>query len=227
MASQARVECSSGPPSSPPTGSNFREEPALDSGEILQPVQSKRSRSLFCQTVDWTRSGNKPSPASKGPEHLKELLLFLEEEAPLRAQFQNPFHAMLGEIQAVSLIAEAGLHPRESMWSEAVRRIVERVLPSAREDADLSKLVYRLHTDDRYIQGFLDWSDELFERAVRVLTPDDDLLAWNRQRLDLKESLRLLGTHVAGVGLAPEFRERCHPYAVDQPACRMPCKRSH
>jgi hypothetical protein len=89
-------------------------------------------------------------------------------------------------------------------------------LPSAREDADLSKLVYRLHPDDRYIQGFLDWSDELFERAVRVLTPDDDLLAWNRQRLDLKQSLRLLGTHIAGVGLAPEFRERCHPYPVDQ-----------
>jgi site-specific recombinase len=144
------------------------------------------------------------------------LLLFLEEDAPLRAEFQITFHAMLGEIQAVSLIAEAGLHPRESMWSEVVRRIVERVLPPARGDADLSKLVYRLQPDDRYIQGFLDWSDELFERAVRVLTPDDDLSAWNRQHLDLQQSLRLLGTHIAGVGLSPAFRERCHPYPVDE-----------
>jgi site-specific recombinase len=34
--------------------------------------------------------------------------------------------------------------------------------------------------------------------------------------MDLKQSLCLLGSHVAGVGLAPEFRERCRPYLVEE-----------
>jgi site-specific recombinase len=117
--------------------------------------------------------------------------------------------------KAVGLFAEAGLHPRESLWSELTRRVVERILPSAQADADLSKLVFQLHPDDRYISGFLDWPKELFERVVRALSPDNDPYVWNRQREDLRQAVVLLGTHVAGVGLSPEFRERCHPCAVE------------
>ena len=169
----------------------------------------------FVRLVEWTRSGSR-SPALEQIRRRSELLSLLEEDAALRAQFQSAFHAMLGETQSVSLFAEAGLHPRESLWTEAIRRIVERVFPSAREDTDLSKLVYTLHSNDRYIRGFLEWPDELFRRVVRVLTPGDDLLAWNTQRMDLKQSLCLLGSHVAGAGLAPEFRERCRPYLVEE-----------
>jgi len=90
------------------------------------------------------------------------------------------------------------------------------VFPSAREDSDLSKLVYTLHANNRYIRGFLQWPNELFRRTIRVLTPGDGFLAWNAQREDLKQSLCLLGTHVAGVGLSPEFRERCRPHLVEE-----------
>jgi site-specific recombinase len=229
MASPAKATYTSKRSSSEPSPHTGKNPHGISGGSlprILERFCSQSNQSgrvhYFVELVNWTRSGNKSSSASDGPQRLKELLLFLEENAPLRAEFQIAFHAMLGEIQAVSLIAEAGLHPRESMWSEVVRRIVERVLPPARGDADLAKLVYRLHPDDRYIQGFLDWSDELFERAVRVLTPDDDLSAWNRQRLDLHQSLCLLGSHIAGVGLSPAFRERCHPYPVDEsPYCLL------
>ena len=229
MASPAKARYtskSSSSEASPPTGKNLQRISGGSLPRILERFcrQSNQNGRVhyFIELVDWSRSGNKSSAASEGPQRLKELLSFLEADAPLRVKFQITFHAMLGEIQSVSLIAEAGLHPRESMWSEVIRRIVERVLPPARGDADLSKLVHRLHPDDRYIQGFLDWPDELFERAVRVLTPHDDLSAWNRQRLDMHQSLRLLGTHIAGVGLSPAFRERCHPYPVDQsPFCLL------
>ena len=170
----------------------------------------------FSRIIDWIRAEGESSSVSERTERLNELLSLLEADAALRLRFQNAFHAMLGETQAVDLFAEAGLHPRESLWSEAVRRMAERVLPSAHEDADLLKLIYRLNPDDRYIPGFLELPDELFARTVRVLTPDNDPLAWHRQRTDLQQSLRLLGTHVAGVGLSPEFRERCHPYQVEK-----------
>jgi len=229
MASPAKARYTSKSPSSkasPPTGKNPQSISRGSLPLILERFCSQSNQSgrvhYFIELVDWSRSGNESSSGSEEPQRLKELLLSLEEDAPLRVKFQIAFHGMLGEIQSVSLIAEAGLHPRESMWSEVARRIVERALPPARGDADLSKLVYRLHPDDRHIQGFLDWSDELFERAVRILTPDDVLSVWNRQRLDLHQSLHLLGTHIAGVGLSPAFRERCHPYPVDQsPFCLL------
>lgn len=170
----------------------------------------------FVKLVEWTRSESKPSSIAQRIKRRNELLSLLEENGALRAQFQETFHAMLRETQAVSLFAEAGLHPRESLWSEVIRRLVERVFPSAREDSDLSKLVYALHINDRHIRGFLEWPDELFRRVVRVLTPADDPLAWNMQRADLKQSLCLLGSHVAGVGLAPDFRERCRPHSVEE-----------
>jgi site-specific recombinase len=149
-------------------------------------------------------------------ERLKELLSLLEADAELRVPFQKAFHATLGETQVVGLFAEAGLHPRESLWSELARRLVERILPSARAGADFSKLVFWLPLDERYVSGFLDWSEELFLRAVRVLSPDNDSHAWSRQRDDLRQAVVLLGTHVAGVGLSPDFRERCHPYTVER-----------
>ena len=175
---------------------------------------SGRLRS-FSRLAAWSRFDGKSAPVAERIGRLNELLSLLEGDVDLRIPFQNAFHAMLGETQAVGLFAEAGLHPRESLWSELARRAVERILPSAQADADLSKLVFQLNPDDRYISGFLDWPKELFERVVRALSPDNDPYVWNRQREDLRQAVVLLGTHIAGVGLSPEFRERCHPYAVE------------
>jgi site-specific recombinase len=223
MAAPARAQhLSESPPlgTSPPDIENRPDTSRTNLVRILSEfcAQSNLNARIhhFVKLVEWTRSETKSSSVSEQIERLNELLSLLEEDAELRAQFQKAFHAMLGETQAVNLFAEAGLHPHESPWSEAIRRIVERVLPSAREDSDLSKLVYGLHRNDRYIHGFLEWPDDLFQRTVRVLTPGADFLAWNTQRVDLKQSLCLLGAHVAGVGLSPEFRERCRPYLVEE-----------
>jgi site-specific recombinase len=168
----------------------------------------------FSRLAAWTRFDGKSTSVAERIERLNELLSLLEGDLDLRVPFQKAFHAMLGETRAVGLFAEAGLHPRENLWSELARRVVERILPSARADADLSKLVFRLHPDDRHIT-FLDWPEELFQRTVRALSPENDPHVWNRQREDLRQAVVLLGTHLAGVGLSPEFRARCHPYAVE------------
>jgi hypothetical protein len=74
----------------------------------------------FVRLVEWTRSGSRSSPALEQIRRRNELLSLLEEDAALRAQFQRAFHAMLGETQSVSLFAEGVLHPRESLWTEAI-----------------------------------------------------------------------------------------------------------
>jgi site-specific recombinase len=203
---------------SSPTGGGLEAEIAQLRG-ILQGFCAESSLKgrlhSFSRLTVWTRFDGKAASASERIGRINELLSLLEGDVDLRVPFQKTFHAMLDETQAVGLFAEAGLHPRESLWSELARRVVERILPSAQADADLSKLVFQLHPDERYASGFLEWPEELFERAVRALSPDNDPHAWNRQSEDLRQAVVLLGTHVAGVGLSPEFRERCHPYAVE------------
>ena len=180
-----------------------------------QPDQNTRVLS-FVRLVNWMRAGEGYSPASERPRRLNDVLSFLEEDAARRNRFQQTFHTMLGEAQVISLFAESGLHPRQSLWTEVLRRIVERVLPSARAEGDLSKLVYRLYPDDRHIRNFFAWQTETFERIARVLTPENDPLVWNQQRVDLAQALCLLGVHLGGVALSEEFRERCHDYPVEE-----------
>jgi site-specific recombinase len=210
---------------SPLTNTRLRAE-RTQLHQLLQEfsAQSNLDRRLysFSRLVDWSRSAGRLASVSERIGRVTELLSVLESDVALCVPFQKAFHEMLGETQAVGLFAEAGLHPRENLWSEVARRLVERILPSARADADLSKLVFRMHPDDGYSAGFLDWPDELFRRTVRVLSPENDPHSWDRQTDDLRQALVLLGTHVAGVGLSPEFRERSHPYVVeDSPFYRV------
>jgi site-specific recombinase len=202
-------------PNSPPADG----KPEAELRRILQGFCAESSLNgrlhAFSRLINWTRFDGKSTSVSDRIGRLQELLSLLERNADLRVPLQKAFHTMLGETQAVGLFAEAGLHPRESLWSELARRVVERILPSARADADLSKLVFRLHPDERYASGFLDWPEELFLRTVRVLSPDNDPHAWDRQWEDLRQAVVLLGIHVAGVGMSSEFRERCHSYPVE------------
>jgi len=160
---------------------------------------------------EWTSSG---TPVMSGMVRLETVLALLESQAELRATFQQKIREILTEIHSVELFAEAGLHPREGLWSEAVRRMVDRLLPSAHEDTDLSKFVIRLYPSTKAIDRLVKQSDETFERIARVISPVDDASAWGKQRQDLKQALRLLGVHVAGIGLSPELRARSQPSLI-------------
>jgi site-specific recombinase len=149
------------------------------------------------------------------PSRLENLLELMEAEPALRAAFQRAVRRIVCEVHSVELFGEAGLHPREGLWSEAWRRVMERVLPSAREDTDLAKLVSRLYPTHKEIERLLAQPDDKFERVVRLLAPTDDPAAWLKQRQDLIQAFRLLGVHVAGLGLSPELRARSHDVLIE------------
>ena len=167
----------------------------------------------FIDLREWT---NASPTLIAGRTRLHLVLTLMESESNLRALFQEGVRQILSEIRSVELFAEAGLHPREGLWSEALRRIVERVLPSAREDTDLSKFVFRLYPTSQAIDQLVTQSDEMFERIVRAIAPLDDASAWAKQREDLIQAFFLLGVHVAGIGLSPGLRVRSHPGSIDE-----------
>jgi len=147
---------------------------------------------------------------------LETVLTLMDSDSKLRNRFQQGMRQILTDVRSVELFAESGLHPREGLWSEAVRRLIEEVLPSAREDADLSKLVFRLYPTSQDIERLLALPDRTFERIARLISPDDDASAWQAQREDLTQAFRLLGVHVAGIGLSPGLRSRSHSGTIEE-----------
>ena len=166
----------------------------------------------FIELKGWTNTG---TPVMNDVPRLETLLALLESQTDMRSLFQQRVREIITEIHSVDLFAEAGLHPRERLWSEAARRIVDRLLPSAREDTDLSKFVIRLYPTTKEIDQLVKRTDETFERMARAFSPVDDPGAWAKQQQDLTQAFCLLGVHVAGIGLSPGLRGRSHQRNIE------------
>jgi site-specific recombinase len=109
-------------------------------GDFVGAVDLPTRLYAFVALKEWT-VGRSSSPAGKGAgkrmTRLETVLALMESQSELRVQFQQGVREILTEVRSVELFAEAGLHPREGLWSEALRRLMEELLPSAREDTDL------------------------------------------------------------------------------------------
>jgi len=171
--------------------------------------------SAFVEIREWTVT-NEPSPVGDGRTRLEAFLSLMEARSELRTGFQSGVREILIQIRSVELFAEAGLHPRERLWSEATRRVIEKVLPSAREDNDLSKFAFHLYPTQEAITRLVTLPDDTFERMVHLLTPVDEMSAWVRQRKDLTQAFSLLAVHVAGIGLSPGLRSRSREGAIEE-----------
>jgi site-specific recombinase len=175
-----------------------------------------RSRlDAFVKLKEWTAS-TASSPLGNGVSRLETVLALMETHHELRVRFRDGVRQILTEIRSVELFAEAGLHPREGLWSEAVRRVIERLLPSALDDTDLSKFLFRLYPTSEGINRLISLPDATFERVAWLVSPVDDANAWTRQREDLIQALQLLGVHVAGIGLSPDLRTRSHAVHIEE-----------
>jgi site-specific recombinase len=168
----------------------------------------------FVELKAWVTSGHRWRPDPR-IDRLEALLSLLESQAEIQSGFQNVVRQLLSEIHSVELFAEAGLHPREGIWSEASRRLTQRILPSARDDSDLSRLAYRLYPSSQAIDRLIQQSDADFDRIARLLSPVDDASAWVRQRDDLQQAFLLLSVHIAGLGLSPSLRARSHECHIE------------
>lgn len=168
-------------------------------------------RSAFIAIIRWTRQGQ---GASGELTRLVQLLDILESDTELRAGVQQSLGKLLVEIDSLALFAEVGLPSVHPFTTEIVRRLVGRVLPSARHDSNASKLLMDLYSSERDVHRFAAQPAELFERTVAVLTPPDDPDFWERQLHDLHEAMRLLAARISGLGLAPEMRDRSESHGI-------------
>lgn len=168
-------------------------------------------RSTFVAVIRWTREGKR---SSSELTRLTQLLDVLDTDAELRAGVQQSLGKLLAEMDSLALFAEVGLPSVHPFTTEIVRRLVGRVLPSARHDSDAAKLLMDLYARENDVHRFAAQSPELFERIVATLTPLDDPGFWERQLRDLHEAMRLLAARISGVGLAPQMRDRSGTHGI-------------
>jgi len=190
----------------------FGQVPDLLPGDLLHAIEAfcaadtlRKRRASFLQIVRWTRGGQ---TQGLEPPRIVVLVQYLERDTEVRHRVQQSFGQMLAELDCLSLFAEAGLPSVHPFTTEIVQRLVARLMPSAREDTDASKLLIDLYSSERSAQQFAALTPELFERIANVLTPRGTPEFWQRQERDLEEAMRLLASQISGLGLQPEMRER-------------------
>ncbi len=165
--------------------------------------------------LHWTRHEASSAADLSG---LVGLVEYLEVSAEIRGRFQLVFGDLLLEMDCVSLFAEAGIPSDHSLTTEIGRRISARLLPSAREQADASKLLVTAYPNKRTVNRFLSIPPDLFHRLITILTPSGDPKFASHEYLDLQQALRLLSSRVAALGLNPEVRAR----SSDLPVAESP-----
>ena len=142
----------------------------------------------------------------------------LEYDDLLRIEFQQAFQAMLADLNSVPLFAEAGLPAHHAIFSEGLRRIVQRLLPTARAESDTSRLMVSLFANSSDLERFLNLPDYLFERLRLLLWPEPGagaLQPTTRIARDLRDALRLMATRITGRGISAAMRERGGRHPVE------------
>ncbi|HET6215684.1 MAG TPA: hypothetical protein VFE27_01620 [Acidobacteriaceae bacterium] len=135
----------------------------------------------------------------------------LEHDDLLRIDFQETFQSMLSQLDSVALLAEAGLPRHHAVFSEGLRRLFNRLLPSAMAVTDSSRLMIALFAHSRDVERFLDLPQPLFDRLSMLLTPPatgGGPRSSPRFQSDLRQALCLIATRTAGRGVTAAMRER-------------------
>ena len=95
----------------------------------------------------------------------------LEHDDLLRLDFQEALQSMLSRLDSVALLAEAGLPRHHAVVSEGLRRLFNRVMPSAMAVSDSSRMMVALFAHSRDVERFLTLPPTLFERLWMLLAP--------------------------------------------------------
>jgi site-specific recombinase len=131
----------------------------------------------------------------------------MEQDHELSEAFARTWDEMLAGLDSVTLFAEAGLPGHHALPAELMRRVFQRLLPSAREDSDAGRLFADVFTSSTAVDRFVEQQRFVFERLVRILWPRSEAASAHIEE-DLRQAMCLLATRVAGRGATAAVRQR-------------------
>jgi site-specific recombinase len=132
----------------------------------------------------------------------------METDDALRESFQKTWLMLISELDAVPLFADSGLPAQHGLYSEIVRRMFARLVPSARASSDAGLLFTGLLSSSKAVERFSALTPDAFGRLAKLLWPMKGFQSAPRVQQDLRQALRLLATRVAGRGVTAAIRRR-------------------
>ena len=143
-------------------------------------------------------------------------LEMLEQDAGLRERFQQTWISMLGQLDSVSLLAEAGIPAQHALFREITSRMFARWLPAPRDEHDATRLFAAIFSSPRGVRRFTHMDPALFARFAAVIWSPQGLAAYPHVHQDQHEALRLLAARVSARGTSRAVRQRSDTRAVEQ-----------
>lgn len=172
-------------------------------------MRTRRIVALFAYI--WNRPADRAFITS-----LLRWIRLLEHDKKLRHHFDTAWCELLAGLDSVPLFADAGLPASPALLHEAFRRLFQRLLPTAREESDTARLFTAIFSSGRTVERFVQLNDVVFARLVRILWPQTGLDAVPHMGEDLRQSLNLLATRVAGRGVTAAVRQRGSTRTVEE-----------
>ena len=163
----------------------------------------------FVAVVDWIRAGDPAvDPFARGPNRLELVMQVIEGDPDLRAAFRRSLESILSEMTGENLFGETGIPHRRGFLGEFFDRVLAYVLPSPRDDQDLSRLLRRLFQREREIEGLRELAPDQFARVATLLFPPDRPSHGASLAEGFADGFRLLAARVLAEGLGEELRAR-------------------
>ena len=213
-------------PIPPPHSNSTRDatDARIRLGEFLSAPDHCRRVQTWLALVDWSRRDHGVVLLSTGADgrltaaasrRLRLVLDALEMDPAQHRRFQNTIGELLKGMQAVGLVAEAGIPGAQSFLAEASERLTARVLPAPWDHGDLAALLRQMFTDEDEIHRLAAWNQELICRVMAQMVPETPSDLWAGIRRDALDGFRLLSIRVQALGLSHSVRERCTDGPLD------------
>jgi site-specific recombinase len=170
----------------------------------------------WLRLIHWTRLGTSSSIRLLGirmgwrEAYLYwELFLDVLERVPkVRTRVQETINRVMQETNAVTLFGESGLPCDRGFVVEFADRVIRKILPTLRNDRDLSHLLQRQYRHPVEVQWFSDIPSPLFARIILALTPSSTPEQVKAFRKTFADGFRLLAIRVQGQGMSEKLRAR-------------------
>ena len=149
------------------------------------------------------------------------LMDVLAANPDLAADMRRAIRAILDETDGANLFGEVGIPSDRGFLSEFGDRLTAKLIPSPRDDHDLSHLVSRSFRRDRDLTLIRGLQPSTFQRAVDILFPSTEPEMAQAPRRAMADGFRLLMARVQGQGLSLKLRAR----SERRPVAASPFKR--
>jgi len=168
----------------------------------------------LAHAIAWVRgegAADEGGAAATPAVRIRFLLQVLDRNPARRLEVATVLRRTLAELDATSLLCEAGLPRAHAFFQELGARIAAKVLPDPPAEAELASVVARAFPREEDAHWVAALPDEALQGLARLLAEDggddavDPLAAMRR---DAADAILVLASQVQAIGLASRVRRR-------------------